>query len=264
MVRNNNDEDKKKEIRRLLAARSPHLPGYSWCGDWIQFMRNNHPLLGIVCKYRDNPIGIGQRITLLVGSIAFGLAATNYIFLYYRFNDDKNGILINVYIGDKVYSLTYEMAVLWTLGSLLHSVVDLAVWHMMACACCMPGACCSIFGGAGRPLGNYLSIFICAIFVGLAIFAILLRANYEDGNGSDTLNELTDLNVDSIASFSFLVGYGFELASVYFLYFPIIATILFSGVLRRCIPCFGGRPKAIEKQMGSECKTMRFDDEDLL
>jgi hypothetical protein len=88
----NNNNDRRNEInelRLLLAARSPHLPGHSWCGDWVQWMRNNHPLLGICCKYPDHPIGIRQRLIILVGSIAFGLSATNFIYLFYHLSDDE-------------------------------------------------------------------------------------------------------------------------------------------------------------------------------
>jgi len=251
MFHNNdhNDERTSKDdddLRRLLAARSYHLPGNGWCGDWIQWMRNNHPLFGICCKYRQHPVGIGHRIILLLGSVSFGIAATNLVFLYYHLYEERNGTLLTIYLGDNNYELTYEMIVVWTLGSFLHSIVDLAVWHLAACSWCMPGgifSCCQFM----RIFGSYMTIIICAVFLAFGIWAILMRANYEEANGTTTIDELTDLEIQTIQSFSFLVGYFVELALAYFVYFPIMGTVMFSGMLRRCFPCLGGRQKEVDR-----------------
>ena len=246
------------QLRRLLAARSAHLPGYSWCADWVQWMRNNHPLLALCCKYRANPVGIGNRLIILLGSISFGLAATNFIYLFYQVYDDANGVVLKIKTGENLgeptyFSLTYEMVVVWTLGSCLHSLLDLCAWHLTACACCMPGACLGRCGFL-RTLGPFLTVSLCAIFVVSAITAVVMRANYEQGGGDGkSLNGLTALEVE-VESLSFLMGYFVELGLVYFLYYPIMATIFFSGAIRPCFPCIGGRPKEIERQLNEKKK----------
>jgi hypothetical protein len=250
----NKREETHNELRRLLAVRSAHLPGYSWCGDWIQWMRNNHPLFGMCCKYRDNPISMGQRVVILAGSISFGLAATNFIYLFYNIYDDANGIILTLETGDGTegdssFELTYEMVALWTVGSLLHSLIDLGVWHLAACSCCLPGGCLGWCGWL-RTLGRYITITLCAFFIAVATSAVIMRANFEEGSLTEensSFNELAELDV-KVGSFSFLYGYLIELSLVYCVYYPIMATIFFSGAIRPCLPCVGGRPKEIERQ----------------
>lgn len=256
-------ESKEIELRRLLAARSAHLPGYSWCQDWVQWMRNNHPLLALCCRYKENPVGIGNRIVILLGSISFGLAATNFIYLFYQLYDDANGIIFTIQTGDDMgsptyFSLTYEMVMVWTLGSCLHSILDLCIWHLTACACCMPGACLSCLGCL-RTLGPLVTIVISATFVISGIVSVIMRANYDAGQGDGTLNGLTGFKVE-VQSLSFLMGYFVELGLVYFLYYPIMATVFFSGAIRTFFPCIGGRPKEIERQMNEKKKLAEIHD----
>lgn len=252
------------QLRRLLASRSAHLPGYSWCADWVQWMRNNHPLLALCCKYKENPVGIGNRLVILLGSISFGLAATNFVYLFYQIHDEANGVVLTIKTGEDLgepveFILTYEMVAVWTLASLLHSLLDLGVWHLTACACCMPGACCACFGWI-RTIGPLVTITLCAIFVALATTAVIMRANFVEGEGDgESLNGLTDLEV-RVESLSFLVNYFIELGLVYFLYYPIMATVFFSGAIRPCLPCIGGRPKEIERQLNEKNKVETDDD----
>ncbi len=266
------EERKVNTLRRLLARRSVHLPGHSWCADWIQFMRNNHPLLGICCKYRQNPVSVMQRIIMLVASVAFGVATTNFVYLYFRFyRGVEDEILFEVKIGDgengeelSKFEVSSETVTLWTLGSLVHSLVDLFVWHLAACVCCLPGACCS-WCGCLRRLGRYLTVCLCGIFVALASSGIIMRENFDEANakgvGSNTtIDELTEVKMETLDSaFSFLVSYCGELICVYFVAFPIIATIFVSGMLSPCIPCLGGRATEIKKQRDEEAK--RFQDD---
>ena len=150
------------------------------------------------------------------------------------------------------------MVSLWTLGSLLHSLLDLGAWHVTACACCMPGACCQCCGWL-RKLGPYISIALSGSFVAIATTAIVMRANFEASEGTNSLNELTGLNT-RVTSFSFLGGYFIELGLVYFVYFPMIATVFFSGAVWSCIPCIGGRPKEIQRQTVEKRRIRESDD----
>lgn len=249
-------DNKKLELQKLLAARSAHLPGYSWCADWVQWMRNNHPLLALCCRYRENPVGIGQRVVIITGSVAFGLAATNLVYLFYKIYPDANGVVLQITTGSeasgsKPFVLTYETVALWTLGSVLHSLIDLGAWHLTACACCMPGSCCSCCGWL-RSVGPYVAISMAGSFVALASAAVIMRANFEKSDGQSVGTTDLDFNFES---FSFLQGYFIELFLVWFLYYPIMATVFFSGALRTfSFNLIGGRPKEIDRQQEEKRK----------
>jgi hypothetical protein len=237
-------EETNLQLRRLLAARSSHLPGHNWCQDWTQWMRNNHPLIGLCFRYKENPIGLAQRLVILIGSISFGLAATNIIYLFYHIYDGADGTVVDVDLDDTVgFEITYEMIALWTLGGLLHSLIDLGVWHLQACACCLPGGCCGSFGFL-RKLGGALTVVLATVFFVLAIIVVIMRANYET-NQSANLTELAQMQLHRIETFSFLMGYGVELFLAYFFYYPLVATVMFSGVLKPLLCCLGGRPGAV-------------------
>lgn len=234
------------EIRRLLARRSPHLPNHGWFADWVQYMRNNHPLLGICCKYRENPIDMAQRVIMLFGSIFFGLAVTNYVYLYFKISDHGDAVFFKINgWGDASYSLTYETAVLWTLGSVVHTSIDLLVWHLAACSACLPGGYCSCLGCLVQ-VGRYLTIGLCVMFGVFGTIGIFMRANYDEaaGKGDVSVQDLTEFQFDNIKSFTFLIGYCVELFLVYFVYYPIIATMLFAGL----IPFVGGRQRELNRQ----------------
>mmetsp|Transcript_24501 Transcript_24501/g.30795 ORF Transcript_24501/g.30795 Transcript_24501/m.30795 type:complete len:291 (+) Transcript_24501:134-1006(+) len=255
-------DEKKLELQRLLASRSAHLPGYSWCADWVQWMRNNHPVFGMCCKYKENPVGIGQRVMILISSIFFGLAATNLVYLFYHIVEEANGVVFEIQTGDGdgKFVLTYEQVAVWTFGSILHSLTDLGIWHLTACACCMPGACCGCCGWL-RTLGRFATIAVCGSIVALGTTALIMRANFEASDGQAEFNELTGLELE-IRSFSFLTAYFVELVLVWFCYYPIMATIFFSGAVRPILPCIGGRPKEIDRQREEKRKKMKNGEED--
>lgn len=229
-------------------------------------MRNNHPLFGMCCKYKENPVGFGQRIVILISSISFGLAATNLVYLFYHLVEEANGVVLEIETGggEGKFILTYEQVAIWTFGSLLHSLTDLGIWHLTACACCMPGACCGCCGWL-RTLGRFASIAVCGVFVALGTTALIMRANFEASQGEAELNKLTGLELE-IRSFSFLSAYAVELGLVWFCYYPIMATIFFSGAIRPVFPCIGGRPKEIDRQREEKRRKMNngeeiFDDD---
>ena len=140
----NSEAEHNQKVTRLLAVRSYHLPGYNCCQDYISWFKNNHPLLGLCCRNKLNPIGTSPRIIILFSSIFFGLIATNLVFLFFRYYDGNNYSVVKIDIGDDPdaylshFEVSAESIVLWTLGGIVHSVVDLALWYLTACACCLP------------------------------------------------------------------------------------------------------------------------------
>ena len=237
----------------------------------VERMRNNHPLLGICCKYKQHPIGIRQRIAILLGSISFGIAVSNIIYLYYKMNPEDNVLLLTVRSWNYTrFEITSEMALLWTVGSVVHTMMDLLVWNISVCSCCLPGAFCSCCG-CFRKLGQCMVIVICVLFCAMALLATLLRVHY-DGQGyadegtvsQDTSSTTSTPSLDgllanaTIESFSFLLGYFIELSLVYFVYFPICATIVFSGI----IPCIG-RPRDVKRRSKKKMRKENNNDDDV-
>uniref|UniRef100_A0A7S4NAV5 Uncharacterized protein n=1 Tax=Odontella aurita TaxID=265563 RepID=A0A7S4NAV5_9STRA len=268
-------ERKEKNIRRRLAARSYHLPGYSWCKDWVQYMMNNHPLLGICCHHKLHPLGLGQRLICLIGSIAFGLAATNFVFLYYSLNEeaDMNKTLFKVELMSnttdssprlKSFEVTEHMFALWTFGGVVHSAFDLTIWYFSACSCCLPGGILATFGcGCCRKLGNYVVVGVVMVTVAIATFVVVWRAAR-----MEYLRDMEEMGInddqrmiyyskwkelDSMDNYSFLYGYVGELAMALFVFYPVLGTILFSGILG-CgrLPLLGGRPREVWKERAEQ------------
>jgi len=141
----------------------------------------------------------------------------------------------------KRFVVTYEAVVLWTVGGLLHSLADLGMWHVTACACCV--------GSCFAKAGPYFAVCISAILCALSTFAIFWRVEYEMQQGDDDgESEIDWVQWRTVESLQFLVSYFVELATVYFFHFPMMATIFFSGAVWGCLPCIGGRPKEIKRQ----------------
>jgi hypothetical protein len=252
-------------VRKLLARRSMHLPDQSWCGDWIQFIRNNHPLFGLCLHHPLHPLQFGHRIFILIGSIAFGLTATNGVYLWYAYsNEDMNEILVQVSLGNNPLvsqqdlKVTHGMVALWTWGCILHSMFDISLWFLTACICFLEGGPCGRFSWL-RSIGSFITVAIVAMLVAISSFVVAGRAIYEArlqaAEEELVLNDEQWLEVLEFESFSFLLGFGVESILVYFAYYPLFVTIGFSGALSplfRCFPCIkflGGRPAEIKRQL---------------
>lgn len=244
-------------LKKLLAARSAHIPGNNWCQDYIQWMLNNHPILALCFRHRLNPVGFWPRIVILISSISFGLTVTNLLYLFYQTHPDANGTVIKIQLGNdttnsatnNTFEVTYEAVVLWTFGGFVHSLLDLGMWHLNACVCCLQSFC--------ARTGPYISIGIAAMLTAASTFAIYWRADYEldmKGNSTDSIPDDQGENVwngvvDHFSTLQFLWIYFIELFSVWFIHFPIMATIFFSGALYGVgWGCIGGRPKEMERQ----------------
>merc|ERR1719230_1266667 len=124
---------------------------------------------------------------------------------------------------------------------------------MSACACCKSRESNGIFGSKlqrmARQCGSYFVTGIVAIVSAVSCTVVVLRAIVEERDG--TIGEHKDVDewktISNARRYNFLIEYSIELGLALFVYFPIIGTILFSGVLGcGTVPFLGGRPKEIK------------------
>jgi len=186
-----------------------------------------------------------------------------FIYLWILFSDygaDEEVFSLNSrhskYTGIPEISVTKVMITLWTLGSFLHTVFDLSLWHMKACTICRYGG---LVDEKLARMGRLVGLFIVLVVMGVGGYAVLIRATLEyEGEGSVSEevaesiknNQIYDLDVEDKRSFKFLLGYLVEFILALFVYYPIAVTILFSGVLgcNGRVPLLGGRPREVKKE----------------
>jgi len=143
--------------------------------------------------------------------------------------------------GDYGGFVTYENITLFTLGGILHSLADLGMWHLTACACCLPDVHGRArFCGCIGKLGPFVAVLVAVTMVAIATFVFLDRLQYEEDveEGGGEAVKASDITV------SFLT----ELVLVWLLWFPLISTFFFSGLIWPIFPCIGGRPKELARQ----------------
>jgi len=248
-------------IMYRLAMRKYHLPGNNLCQDLLMYIQNNHPVFSIFCYHKLHPLRLGQRILLLLGSIAFGLIVTSFTTLYFVYaRKDMNTALVCIKLWEKTsgtlgsvmtnvdasqteqcrFKITWGMFTLWTLGGLVHTLFDQTLWFMSACCCCLPGAICGNRRRL-RKVGSFAVLFIVAIVIAIATFGVILRAKYEARKAEKLAGVST--NWHDPESFSFVLGFIVLQLLVWFVHYFIFAAILFSGILV-CgkVPIIGGRP----------------------
>ena len=246
-------EEATNRLKRRLAARAYHFPGNTWWQDWLQYLSNTHTVLGLFFHHPLHPMRFKERVVMLLGSIAIGLTISNFTYMYYI----KNGYSMDEVVVDLGFVVvTRLMITLWTLGSFIHTIFDLLLWHTKACTICRyKGQFDESLSRWGRVFG--LFVVGCAMFAGA--YAVLIRAtiDYKDeGSISEEVmesiksNEIYRIEFEDKRSFKFLMGYLIEFVLAMFVYYPIAVTILFSGVLG-CggrIPILGGRPREMKKE----------------
>lgn len=274
----------REELIPALAWRRYHLPRYSYCDDLQQYFANNHPLFGLCCRHPLHPIQSKQRLINLFGSIIFGLAVTNIIWLWFELDEERSGDdpLLTITLKNATHtgnelldsasgeiSLTTGMAVLWTVGGGLHALFDNTVWYLTACICCLEANSQNRLMNC-RKFGAYsvgIVIVLCTI---AATFAVLLRAALDNSDSEVTLEDLksagiTDDNIDlyaaadSRSTYRFLISYAIEVGLALFVYFPVVGFVLFSGVLGcGVIPVLGGRPLEVRQEEKAEARKQRY------
>lgn len=252
-----------------FASRAYHLPGNGVGADWVQYMLNNHPVIGICCHHRLHPLKKRQRLIILLGSFAFGVAITNVVYLWFiATGRDADAEVFSIDMNtteDVHYSVTAGLVLLVTVGSGLHTIFDRFVWTVSACSCCRAGGTFesdsvnSSRRGRCQDWGSYLVVFLVVLVIAAATLVVVVRAKMDhEGETSipyiqdknATLSEVFDVQSFEVEDFSFMKAYCIEFAVSLFIYYPFLETLLFSGVLG-CyrLPVLGGRPYAVRKEM---------------
>lgn len=281
------ERDHLAQIVPALANRSYHLPGNSYWRDWLQYFLNNHPVFGLCCSHPYHPMTTCNRFVVLIGSICSGLAITNFVYLWFlTYSDDgvdgkfvsiqvdlgKNTTALNTAYATADVSVTNQQIFLWTVGGALHSVFDLSIWFITACACCLPGGKMESCG-RWKWMGSYFVLITVTIVAAVASLVVLLRASLDANRNSVTAADLHSAGIfddkvqlgdnNGADSFRFLISWTVEVALALFVYNPIIGTILFSGVLG-CgkLPFLGGRPREMLLEEQSCLKAARTEMDD--
>jgi hypothetical protein len=239
------EKAERDDLISLLRRRSMHLPGNNWYQDWIQFIRNNHPLLGICLHHPLHPLRIEQRIYILIASVSFGLLASNLVYLFFVFStedfDDKVfRIYLEVQGGDyQPLEISQGMIFLLATNGILHALFDVSLWHISACTCFQAR---EDFLGL-QNIGSFVVVAISGTIAACSSFFIVCRALV---SGADELNgnEEQMKGFFRFEGYAFLLGYFAELCGVYFVCYPLLVTVMFSGILG-CIPGLGGRPRDV-------------------
>ena len=262
-------EAQRRRFVRRLAARAYHFPGNSWFEDWVQYTKNTHLVFGIFFHHPLHPVTGKERCIILLGSVAVGLLMSNLIYLWFVEADfGMHDPVLTLGPGGNI-AITKLMVTLWTLGSFVHTIFDLSIWHIKACTLCR------LFGGhvsdravkCGRSTGVTIVLFTLAF----ATYLVLLRASEDfkamNGNDStDTGDDTDDSFFHSVVLgggakyFDFLLGYFVEFILAVFVYNPLILTIVFTGILG-CdgrIPILGGRPREVAKEQRYAMKRQRY------
>ena len=95
--------------------------------------------IGIFFHHPLHPVTSRERFIILLGSVGVGILLSNLIYLWFvhaSFGaDDK---VLSFGPGDTLV-VTKLMVALWTLGSIVHTLFDLSIWHIKACTLCRYG-----------------------------------------------------------------------------------------------------------------------------
>jgi hypothetical protein len=212
-----------------------------------------------------------MRMLAFFGSVVFGLTITNIIYMAFILEDQPfNKSFVNVTLTNHAitgnaaldnqvshFEVTNGLIALWTVGSALNALYDNLIWSVAACACCLEG-------GRYEHLLRYrkfLPLIVMFLVVGTAATAtlvVLIVATVRSTDKNEQTAKLLGISYDTRAhSYRFPLSYGLEVLFSLAIWYPLMGTLLFSGVLG-CgrMPIFGGRPyemRALErKEMADE------------
>lgn len=260
-------EAQRRRFIRRLAARAYHFPGNSWFEDWLQYTKNTHLVFGIFFHHPLHPVTGKERCIILLGSVAVGLLMSNLIYLWFvEAQFGMHDIVLTLGPNGNA-AITKLMMALWTLGSFVHTIFDLSIWHIKACTLCRLYG--SHVSDRAITFGRGTGVTIVLFTLAFATYLVLLRASedFKAETGSTESGEDTDdsffhsiLLGGGAKYFDFMLGYFVEFILAVFVYNPLILTVVFSGILG-CdgrIPILGGRPREVAKEQRYAMKRQRY------
>lgn len=184
----------------------------------------------------------------LVASLAFGLAATCCVVLWFHNNRDKRDFNNVAFAVPGLGNVTVGFLALLLFSGPLHVIFDLSIYFVQACPPCRVGGIFDNYCPLAHQrcwlwIGAHVAFLITIASLSLAINVMLVRASIADGDGNDE-----DITTRP-EHYSFMLMYLLEVFFSNFVVFPIGTFTMFSGVLGCCgrIPGLGGRPYQVRK-----------------
>jgi hypothetical protein len=231
--------DEEKIMTQRLAMKAFHFPNHTYWQDWYMFLTNNHIWLGFCFAHHLHPFGRRERILNLVASLAFGLAATSGLYLWYFNHEEQEDIAYISVFG--MFNVTQGLVASAFFGGFCNTIFDFGIWILQVCPPCQPGSPWADKLSDHTKffwlwMGSNVAYFMTFVAICLAISVCLVRASVIADGSEEGYS-------DSINDYSFMGSFVLEVVVTQFIMFPIVAGLIFSGVLG-CfvVPFFGGRP----------------------
>ncbi|KAL3926095.1 MAG: hypothetical protein SGARI_005716, partial [Bacillariaceae sp.] len=209
-----------RAVQKKLGQGAYHLPGNNASQDFLQYVRNNHPLFAACCQSPLHPISRSMRAVGLLGSVMFGLILTNFIYMWQLYEQENDTEIIKLpdgtfavsngaeyqVVGDdnsaaaQMLAPSFEvsstaMIVLWTAGSAVHSLFDTFLWYATSCACC--GERChgaktngpnqskrASLVSRSRRYCNIIIVVLVMLATAAATLAVVIRAMLQENDQS--------------------------------------------------------------------------------
>ena len=204
---------------------------------------------------------------MFFGSVSSSLAIMNLFYLYFLFTDKEIKVIrfVDESEGADGLALKYDKwkLYLWTVGALIHTMLDMAFWSIAACSMCEPGG---KFAHKNKYTWTGTVALFCVVF-SLTVFAVFLwyaRAvkvtEEETFHGNSTEFFAFDIENDTknVTDHGYLGAWAISFLVSVFVYNGIVSTILFSGIFG-CggrIVMLGGRPFEI-RQLAKKRRKLR-------
>ena len=230
-------------------------------------------LIGSVC--------FGLIITNVVYLI-FVFTDSDSVYVEWKTDATRTGWQPDLDDNVSVLSVSNVNLVLWTVGAFVHGLFDTAVWSLAACTCLKVRQEQASSLRRKRSMGVFIVVELVIFVTAIATLTVALRAaidqggDGDEGRGGDYVDAITGdgfsntgavtrppsrTNITKVqdilyievpknaSDYEFLVAYMIELGLSYFLYYPVIGIVLFSGILT-CgkVPGLGGRPYELQKE----------------
>jgi hypothetical protein len=195
-----------------IQNRAYHLPGnVTWCEDWMQYWTNSHPLFSSCSQYKRS---LFIRFVPAIASLLLGFAATNAVLLWNLQDEALSKPLfsassaghasvdqqpISFRNGASIY-ITVGTLYLWTWVAFLHALHDLFIWYIPSCK---------------GPTSSML--WVCV----LSGIAVVICAMFLSWGGLEA----------EFGALDMAILFGVEVFVSWFLWFPLAASAMFSGLL---------------------------------